>query len=337
MLRIGIDCRFAGTGTGLARYTVEVTRSLLGHAASWTLFVRDEGEPWLKQLHVNCRVRRSPYRHYSVAEQLLFPRTLRHADIDLLFVPHFNAPALSPVPIVITVHDLILHRFPNQASLLRRASYRWVFRKAVRRAKKIVAVSDFVRHELMDSYGSSIAGKTRVVGEGVDPIFSPRSVPPAQRPYFLYVGNAKQHKNVPLLIEAFTASERHDADLLLVSGGPEVHRLSMPSNVRVLEGVSDVELVSLYSGAEALVTASLYEGYCLPVAEALACGCPVVASRRGAIPELLDGRGSLIEPTLTDIARAFRTQYPRPRPYRVGDWTNVGSQLFGILQSAIES
>ena len=335
MATIGIDCRFAGTGTGLARYATEITKALIRTPGDWTLFVRDRGEGWLREIPAAVRVIEAPYRHYSLGEQLRFPGVLRHSGIDLLFVPHFNAPVVCPVPFVITVHDLILHRYPNDAPPLKRAIYRCVFRSAVRRARRIIAVSRFVEKEIEASFGPEAARKTATITEGVGEEFRPRPASPSSRPYFLYVGNAKEHKNVQLLIDAYEASGV-EAELLLVTGGKESKRLLLARGVRVVSHVDDEALATLYSGARAFVTASLYEGFCLPVAEALACGCAVIASNRTAIPETLGSSGLLIEPTVTAFAEAFRKPPAPPEPRRIGSWEEAGRKTAEILREATE-
>ncbi len=345
MSRIAIDCRFAGLHVGLGRYTRELVRAMLRHAGGleYVLIVRSNDEAWIPD---GVRLVVADIPHYSLREQMELPRIIRQTQCDLFFSPHFNVPFFCPVPFVVTVHDLILHRYPNHASVLRQAAYRMQMKHAVSRARAIIAISAFTARELSDVYGPPVARKTVIVTEGVDPSYVPASAADIDRirstyhlakPYILYVGNAKQHKNVRMLIDAFTQARLADTELVLISGGPEFQRLlPLPPSVRQLRDVPDSDLPVLYSGASACVTASLYEGYCLPVAEALACGCPVIASDRSAIPEILRNRGVLVEPTVDRFASALQAIPEHQAPIIVGRWETAAADTERVLLDALQ-
>lgn len=335
MQKILIDCRFASLHVGLGRYTRELVTHMFAlpdAAKRYILLVRTSTESWIPK---NAQTIEADVDHYSLQEQIVLPRIIRHSGADVFFSPHFNVPLFCPIPFVVTVHDLILHRYPNHASLLRRIAYRCIIGNAVRKAKSIVAVSNFTAEELSQVYGSSVAKKTVVIHEGVSEMYHPVDESDVQvvlqkfgiaRSYFLYVGNAKQHKNVQMLIDAFHDAQVSDADLLLVTGGMEATSLVLGEHVRRLSSVSDTDLPALYTGARAFVTASLYEGYCLPVAEALACGCPVIASDCTVIPETADGHGMLIEPTRKTFAQAFQHPPTDRIRYVVGTWEKAAEE-----------
>jgi glycosyltransferase involved in cell wall biosynthesis len=345
---IAVDCRFAGTLSGLGRYTRELVPRLLrrGDPLRYILFVRSAEEPWLRTLPArSADIRRLAAPHYSFAEQGAFPLALLRARADLLFSPHFTVPLLCPVPFIVTVHDLILHRYPNEASLLRRMGYRCVMAHAVARARRVVTVSEFTARELCSIYGESLRDRIVRVPEGVSGDFRPRT-PEEQRtacrrydlrkPYCLYVGNAKQHKNVQMLIDAFALLPSETRELVLVTGGKEASRLVLRSGVRLLPDVPERDLPALYSAAEAFVTASLYEGFCLPVAEARACGCPIIAGRSGAIPEVAGPRALLVEPTVEALAGALRRPPGRALPPDTPplSWDRAAEQVAALLRSA---
>jgi glycosyltransferase involved in cell wall biosynthesis len=345
---IAVDCRFASLHAGLGRYTRELMSSLLERDDPWEyiLLVRDLQEEWITKLPKAVKTLEAPFPHYSLAEQTKLPGLIREMKANLLFVPHFNAPIFSPVPFVITVHDLILHRFPNRASAWKQVAYRWLMGRSVHKAKAVLTVSTFVAQELKDMYGESATEKMHVTFEGVSPHFSPCSTPHIDvvrakyglsLPYFLYVGNAKQHKNVQLLIDAFAATNPQGQELILVSGGSEAKDLKLVPGVRLLPEVSDEDLPALFGGAIAFVTASLYEGFGLPAAEALACGCPVIAADRGPLREVTGGHAMLIEPTIDAFAEAFRNP-PRDRTVRLlWDWKKAADTTAGVLHSTLEN
>lgn len=338
-MRIAIDCRFAATKSGLGRYTRELVRALVPlPGVDWVLFVRSQDEEWIPP---NVEVHVLDIPHYSVAEQIRLPRIIQSVKADLLFSPHFTVPLRCPVPFVVTIHDLILHRYPNKASLVKILAYRFQMKHAVSHARSIITVSEFVKRELLLQYGESIASKTSVITEGVSEMYVPadkeaidavRSRYHLTKPYLLYVGNAKQHKNLSTLLAAFTMADLPGIELLLLTAGSEIDRLGeLPPTVRRVENLRDDELPALYSGALACVTASLYEGYCLPIAEALACGCPVIASNASAIPETAAGHAVLLDPTPAAFAEAFQHIPDHQEAIRVGSWEQAANDTLHIL------
>lgn len=343
MQHIAVDCRFASFHAGLGRYTRELVTALVaaGGDVRWQLIVRSADEDWIPTA-ANVAVHACRARHYSLAEQVRLPLLLRRLRPDVLFSPHFNVPLLCPVPFVVCVHDLILHRYPNNAHPLKQAAYHLLLRRCLARARAVVAVSRFTASELRAAYGDAVIAKTQIIGEGVGDAFSPQSAArqravreryAVERPFFLYVGNAKQHKNVPALLEGYRLLQETSRELVLVTGGPEAEALSpLPPGVRLVRDVDDSDLPALYSAALAFVTASLYEGFCLPVAEAQACGCPVIASNRAAIPEVAAENALLVEPVPAALCSAMRTPPPPSAPAR-RSWEEPARTLFALLQS----
>jgi glycosyltransferase involved in cell wall biosynthesis len=336
MKRIGIDCRLASSPTGLGRYVRELVPALLSesNAIEWVLF----GGEWTENCTQNVQVVRTSIPHYSLQEQFVWPFILRNARLDLLFVPHFNVPLYCPVPFVMTIHDLILHAYPNQTSLLKRMMYHVILKSALKRSIATIAVSRFTASEVAKYYNKICTvfpqgthlHFTRATDEVVATIRKKYGL--SQR-YFLYVGNAKEHKNVPVLVEAFLQANMRDTELLLVSPGVEADDLLYSSNVRRFVNVNDADLVGLYSGAEAFVTASLYEGFCLPIVEALACGCPVIASNTTAIPELAVRGVQLVEPTLEAFSKALHNwSKPDVVEKLARDWNQVAQETLKVLE-----
>lgn len=328
-----IDCRFAATPSGLGRFTRGLTAELLHTkpAAHWTLLVAPGTQPWWDP-GADVHLIETSIPHYSLAEQFRLPGLLKNEYVDAYYAPHFNAPLRLRTPSVVTIHDFILHRFPNAASPLKQLAYRFLMRRVIRRAGAVCAVSPFVAQEIAAIYGSGAAAKTIVTGEGVEPEIAPASVDAQatvrqryglSRPFLLYVGNAKEHKNVPGLLAAFATAALPETDLVLVASGKEADAVVWPTGVIRLKNVPDADLPPLYSAAAACVTMSHHEGYCLPLVEALACGCPVVAPALTAIPGVVGGaEGVRLLPT-TDpavFAAAFRDLPKRPAPRRLVSW-----------------
>jgi glycosyltransferase involved in cell wall biosynthesis len=342
MALIGIDCRFASKDVGLGTYTRELVLQLVHSSTDdFVLFVRSATEPWLDGIPSHVAVVTADFNHYTLKEQIAFPRLIRHLHLNLLFSPHFNVPYFCPVPFVVTIHDLILHRFPNQTSRLKQIAYRILMKRAVAKAQKIIAVSEYTQSELLSVYGNSIASKISTVTEGVNPLFSSSDVVNVQKKYtipsdyILYVGNAKEHKNVQMLIDAHS-NESNAPDLVLISGGSEARKLKMNSRVHLLQDIPYSDLPSFYKHATCFVTPSLYEGFCLPILEARASGCPVIAMNVTAIPEVSGPHTVLVEPSLEALTHALgaiptKTSFPEEEY----SWEYAATTTNAILTSAI--
>ena len=204
--------------------------------------------------------------HYSLRELVVVGRAADRARLDVFHAPHYVVP-FTRVPVVVTIHDLIhLHR----RNPLQQMYAKTMIGRAVRKARRVLTVSESVAHELASP-------KVVVTPNGIDEAFRPADAP---RTHFLYVGNDKPHKNVDTLIEAFARVP--DAKLVLV--GAPFERFRDRADVR---GFVDTEtLVSLYRSAIALVMPSLEEGFGLPAAEAMACGTAVITSNAASLVEI---------------------------------------------------
>jgi glycosyltransferase involved in cell wall biosynthesis len=241
-------------------------------------------------------------------------RTLRELGHgDLFFSPGYNTPLSCPSPFVFTIHDLSHIYCPEASSPLIRLYYATVMKRACRRAATILTVSEFTRKQTIDWSGLS-PEKVLNVGCGVDPTYHPKGDSYGLPfPYFLSVSNRRRHKNEFRLVEAFVMANLDPRIRLVFTGEPipdlvrriETHHLR--SRVDFVGAVPEAKLPSLYRGAEALIFPSLYEGFGLPVLEAMACGTPVVTSNVTAMPEVAGDAALLVDPTSVEqIAEAMK-------------------------------
>lgn len=309
--------------------------------------------PWLKLLQnpthstiswqANYKLQITNFPHYSFSEQMCLPRAIRAAGIDLFFSPHFNVPLFCPVPFVLTVHDLILHRYPNRAKLLRQFAYRFLMRNALNRSRTIIAVSNFTAQEVIHVYGPKLQNKIVTIHEGVSEHFAPRPQGEQEllrikynlnRPFFLYVGNAKEHKNVPMLLEAFRRLGQEGVELVLVTGGKEAKRLRLPDHVKIIPSITENDLPALYTAALAFVTPTLYEGFGLPILEALACGCPVIAVRSQTLLEIAGAHVQFVSPDPQELAASLRSPPPHYDSIRQFSWADTAAKTATILLSS---
>ena len=225
----------------------------------------------------------------AVRDAVWYPVGVARAarKLDLLHCTTFRGPVRAGVPVVVTVHDLALLRYPETFRPWHRTTGRLALRSAVRAADAIVAVSEFTRDELVELLGVS-EERIRVVHNGVEPVFSPAG-PRAEGDYVLAVGTLEPRKNLARVVEA----ARLAGVELRVVGAAGWGGVDVPGWVG---RVSDDALARLYRGARCMIYASLYEGFGLPVLEAMASGAPVVTSRGGATEEIAGGAAALVDP-----------------------------------------
>lgn len=310
-MRIGIDARMYSTEfTGIGRYVYELVKQLkeVDDKNEYVLFMN---EPEYSKFEDSKRFKKVlvKARHYSVREQLGYLWALRRAKLDLMHFTHFNAPILYRRPSVVTIHDLTLSFFPGKKmnSAFYRTAYNIVLKSAVKNARKVIAVSENTKADLVEIAGTAPA-KVEVIYEGVGEEFGPRGDKEYQedvhrkysitRDFLLYTGVWRGHKNLVNLIKAFAllreGPEGYDMQLVITGEEdpyyPEVKRtvkeLGLEHHVIYTGMVPEKELVALYQTATAYVFPSLYEGFGLPPLEAMRCGTPVVASKVSCIPEI---------------------------------------------------
>ena len=207
--------------------------------------------------------------------------------LDVLHCTTFRAPLRPRAPLVVTVHDLALLRHPEAFPRWHRATGVPALRAGVRAADAIVCVSAFTRDELVELLGVPTE-RTRIVPNAVDPVFG-QDGPVAGGDYVLAVGTLEPRKNLAAAVEA----ARSAGVELRVAGATGWGGVAVEGWVGE---PSDTELAALLRGARCLVYPSLYEGFGLPILEAMACGTPVVTSRGGATEEVAAGAAVLVDP-----------------------------------------
>jgi glycosyltransferase involved in cell wall biosynthesis len=246
----------------------------------------------------------------SPLDALHLARGLRRAGAEGFFSPGFNVPLRSACPVVVTIHDLIHVHFAAERSPWKTAYYRLLQRPIVRQSPLTLTVSEYSRQQIVQWYDVP-EDRVVCVGNGISDEFIPTgSSIDSEQPYFLYVGNVKPHKNVGALLTAFSRlNQTHDIRCKLVSPATrwldgEIAKRHLQGAIDVVRDIDDKSLAEHYRGAVALVLPSHFEGFGLPLAEAMACGCPVVASNRTSIPEVVGPAGILFDPDDADSLSA---------------------------------
>jgi len=225
-------------------------------------------------------------------DALWYPFVLgRTRGADVLHCPTYRGPLRSALPLVVTVHDLAVFRHPEAFNRWTRMYSPRVVPRVLGAARRIIVVSEFTRRELVELLRVPDE-RIRVVPNGVDDEFTPNG-PAADGEYVLAVGTLEPRKNLPRLVEA---ARRNQLELRVVGargwGNVEVGG----NGVRWLGELTDAELARQYRGALCVAYPSLYEGFGIPVLEAMACGTPVVTSRATAMEEVADGAAVLVDP-----------------------------------------
>lgn len=268
---IYFDQRWEGA-TGIGRFCREVAQRLRGMT--------------------NLPVRGNPASAFDCIRLTLFMLLHRKAFV---VSPGYSAPIFGLSRFVLTVHDLNHVDIEHNSGLLKRAYYRLVLRRACRRAARVLTVSEFSRARIIDWAGVS-PDQVVCVGNGVSEIFLEGEINDTTRVasdgYLLCVGNRKGHKNEAALLRCLAELRRYPHLRVIFSGEPSLEllelgeRLGVGSRLSFTGPLTEARLRRLYREAALLVFPSLYEGFGLPAVEAMAAGCPVIASATTALGEI---------------------------------------------------
>ncbi len=250
---------------------------------------------------------------WVLGEQALLPRLAARRGVDLLHSLASTAPAWGAFRRVVTVHDLIYARHPDAHGGLRALGMRALVPLAVRRSDRVIAISQSTKADL-EGLLKTPAQKIDVVPQGLGQVSAGQAADPEQTRARLALGDRKvvlslsakrPHKNLPALIGALSSIPAERRLLLLLPGYPTPHeaqlrervrQLDLEQDVRVLGWVSGAELEGLWSVADAFVYPSLYEGFGLPVLEAMARGVPVACADASSLPEVAGDAALLFDP-----------------------------------------
>ena len=236
--------------------------------------------------------------------QFQLPQIYQQLDADLIYCPVPEAPLFSKARSVVMCHDLIPLRFPRLTSPLTNY-FRYAVPQVLKQAEHIICNSQATATDLVDYYGIS-AQKITPILLGYDRTnFYPREKTHTQAPYFLYLGRPDPYKNLARLIAAFAALPTQDYHLAIAGATDsrftpqlqqQAQELGIGDRVRWLNYLSYEELPVVISNAVALVFPTLWEGFGLPVLEAMACGTPVITSDLASLPEITGDAAVLIDP-----------------------------------------
>jgi len=327
---IGIDARKLrdfGIGSYIRNLLEAISRQPESERYRFRVYARRSDRDVMPNLPANFEIVEEESPGYSLAELTRFAFRLYRDRLDLFHATHYVLPPLRGRAVV-TIHDIIHLLYPqflpNRLALV---YARVMVRRALSRADRIITVSYNSKRDLVDYFGISPT-RVDVIYNGVSPRFRP-DVPAEERervakkyslrtPYLLFLGGERPHKNAQNVIRAFAEARRSRPDLphVLALAGPMpkntaridalIGALDLGSAIARAGLIEEDDLPGLIAGADALLYPTLYEGFGLPVVEAMACGTPVLTSSTSALQEIAGGYAFLVDPLDVDaIARGI--------------------------------
>jgi alpha-1,3-rhamnosyl/mannosyltransferase len=326
-MRIGIDGRYIQDHfPGIGRYTYNLSRALT-QVAPDEVFVLLHNPALLNTrydlaclIHLpNIELVRINVPTFSWTEQLRLPLVIGYLSLDVCHSPYYIKPYWLPCPSVVTIYDLISKLYPQYLpSPWARLTFEFATRLALRSAQRVITASQAARSDLIVLYHLA-PKKIAVTPLAADERFRPLNQKEIElvrhkydlpEHYALYLGINKPHKNLVRLIEAWSLLIGHCSlgfghwplviaghwDPRYPQARERAQQLGLEQRVRFLGPVAEADLPALYSGADLFVFPSLYEGFGLPVLEAMACGVPVVCSKTSSLPEIVGEAALTFDP-----------------------------------------
>jgi glycosyltransferase involved in cell wall biosynthesis len=321
-VRIALDATpLTISSGGLPRYVTELSIALAREFPEDTYYLLSD-QPFVMPERAPLNLVRGRQPH-SAAERRWWLWGIQHAirqtGAEIFHGTNFEVPYLGSTPAILTIHDLSPWRerawqIYSHNSDADRVRWRTPWLVRLRRARMILTVSEAVRREVIDHFGAA-PDRVRAVPLAASSHFRP--VPPTsppQKPFFLFVATLEPRKNVAGLIEGWRECRKETNVDLVIAGRnrADFAEISPCEGLHLLGEVPDQELPRLYSDALAFVYPSHYEGFGLPVLEAMQCGCPVITSRDPAVMEVTGG-AAIHTSSSQEIADAMRAIATNPR------------------------
>ncbi len=364
-MRIGIDARLLSMPlSGIGRYSHEMINALLRRGCALTLFSPAPLQHALEAGSGHYQVQAWRARNGMQKlfwDQFILPRWAEQARPDAFWGPAHRLPkGLAGVVKCVTIHDLVWKHAPHTMRPLSRIMDRHFMPIAVRRADCVVAVSEHTKADILQHW-PRLQAPVHTIYPGVSQRAAPLSREALARwgidqPYCLFVGTLEPRKNLPRLLEAFAAlphAARHVQ--LVIAGGAGwgkldlaglISRFGLSERVRLTDYVSEDELATLYAHAHGLAMPSLYEGFGLPLIEAMAHGVPLLTGTLSSMPEIAGPAAILIDPhdaqaiaeglatLLLDGSRRQGLIAAGQNRVARFDWDRAAGELLTVLESA---
>jgi glycosyltransferase involved in cell wall biosynthesis len=308
---------------GMTTVAIELSKALVAHKAKDEIVLLCSRERPAALVGLECEAVLSPYRNEVNLKTRWLPAVEPQLDCDAILYPYWPSPRFRrhDAPLAaIFVHDLAFRLRPKEVPWQQRAYMGTILGPALRNAAAVLVPSDSTRRDLLDVYRiRGLESKTEVIAEGLPPAVTAGPLPDGLEPGFiLAVGTVEPRKNYPRLLAAFRQVRGRHGSLpsinkgrpglpqLVIAGRPgwaygdTLERIAAEPGVRYLGHVDEPTLTALYESASVLAFPSLYEGFGLPLLEAMSRGVPAVIGDAGALPELALGAAIAVKPDDVD-------------------------------------
>lgn len=368
-MRIGIDVTaLPSPSLGVGNYMVQLARALprVDSVNDYIIFVKPNQSALFDATRAQLVLVPLASRTLRIAwEQAILPSLVRKYQLDVLHSPHYTMPFIKRCSSVVTFHDMTFFLYPELHLFYKRLFFGAMIPLSVRRADALIAISASTRADTVRLFNAK-PEKIFTVPYGIDPSFRPISDPQTldairqkyhlPEEFILYVGNLEPRKNLPMLIRAFARIADDDRDAYLVLAGSRgwkdssvfstVKELGLNRRVLFPGFIPQSDLPAVYALARAFVYASLYEGFGLPVLEAMACGCPVITSNLSSMPEIIGDAGIQVNPAdeeqlfnsiqlvLTDTSRRETLARAGAERAKLYSWEETALQTLAVYQYA---
>ena len=370
-MRIAIDAHSVGTGLGgNESYATNLIEALaeIDHANFYTLYVtRREAVERFKNRWPNFSVRSTLPHTPLVRIPLTLSAELRRNPVDVLHV-QFTSPPFSPCPVVVSIHDLSFEHLPQTFKWRSRKQLRITVRRSAREAAQVIALSEFARRDIIDSY-SVPPGHVSVIPLAAPAHFGPvkdeeelqrvRQTYGIENDYILSVGSIQPRKNLSRLVAAYSLLRKAKPEvklpkLVLVGKCAwlydetlrTIRELEVSDSVILTGYVPATHLPALYSAATCFIYPSYFEGFGLPPLEAMQCGAPVIVGNQTSLPEVVGEAALLVDPFDVDAMAAaidsvisdqqLRTELTNKGLQRAKlfNWQTTARQTLAVYQKA---
>ena len=378
-MRIGIDANgLTARSGGIGRYAVNLINHIAGVVSpreqhELFIFFHQSFDRSLVDEH-SCIAfvdRFTRIKSNVLRKGIFLPHSLRSLNIDLFHgVDHIGLPFFPgerKCRYVLTVHDMITKLYPEKFTLKHRTIENTLRPLVLRNADRIITVSRSTQNDLLEFF-PQCAEKTRVIYQGVDPRFSPRNEHEVKTrlvkysidfPYALFLGTLEPRKNIVRVVQGFLrAKEKRQTEHKLVITGRrgwlfkgiinQIEKESLSNDIIFTGFVEDEDLPHFYTGADIFLYPSLYEGFGLPVLEAMACDTPVITSNLSSLPEVAGDAALLIDPMnveeiadsivrlLTDDSLRRDMQKKGSKRAEFFSWKRAAEQILDLYEEAVE-
>ncbi|MFN8576634.1 MAG: glycosyltransferase family 1 protein [Candidatus Sericytochromatia bacterium] len=327
-MRVGIDTVFySNSPTGIGKYTYELCYHLKKYnELELVLFVNIESPLLSDEYFKDNEKIIVKYSKNDIRRLWYLGNLVDKSNLDLFHVPSYNIPFIRETKYIVSIHDLIHIKFSDIYGIPYRIYYETIVKKGLLNAEKIITISENSKKDLKSWLGNYNEDKIYITPLASNKNFSPHlgiidlfyNLNIDKNHFILYVGNNRPNKNLKRLLISYSKVLEKNPDfpemILTCNSNNEldelIENLFIKDKVFFIEGITEDELIILYSYALFLVFPSLYEGFGLPLVEAMSTGCPIMCSRLSSIPEVVQDNCLYFDPyEIRDISEALEKMY----------------------------